>query len=256
MWDRPRYGMAQARAPGPGITIPAPQQGGYPTAQQVGLAPYPVSRRDTPEEGSGGSAIYNAAERRWYTLTLDDMRTLYEEEARKIGVRWGPQTELSPLVHSQITEIRLDRPAHPGIPVALNVDQPTQQLRFYFDDPTLIRRVTATVGACRLTPAGQPEPGFFFPSESDYVWARATRAGQGQVFMTQPMSLGNMSGNGGLPYFFFIIPGVQQGGTILIDLTIVPPGFPNGPASPPPFVERIGWVGVDLHCERFNKFGI
>jgi hypothetical protein len=175
----------------------------------------------------------------------------YKEAARRANWRIsvGPDMELAPLVLNQTTIINNNTATFPGVPVSLSVDVPRQQLRYFFQDGAFIRSMTVQVTATRLLANGQPEPGFFEDvNPADYIYGQWRRAGAGDVFQDQLMPLSEIAGDAGLPGFFSMVPAVQPSGTLLLDLTIVPPAQPNQQA--PPFVSRIGLVSVSLHCER------
>jgi len=198
----------------------------------------------------------NAQQDRFKVLSNPGLRQIYEEQARALGMHFGPQTELSPLIITETTTISTTTATHPNIPIALNADVPTQRLRYYFQDGAFIRRVTATIIATVLTADGQPSPGFFQNiNPLDYVYAQFRRDGAGQIFQTRRMPLSAMAGDGAHSYFFNLIPAVQPGGSILLELSIIPP-IDQIAQAPPPFVDRIGQVTVDLHAERFNAFGV
>jgi len=173
-------------------------------------------------------------------------------------------------VLSESTVVNLATETHAGIPVSFNTDQRTQPLLYYFQDGAFIRRITATVTAPVLTanalagaagvPAAPYEPQvlttqpFGDINAADFIYVMMERDGAGQRFMTNPCTLSETTGSGAHSYFFNLIPVVQPGGSILIDLSIMPPRNQN--FADPPFVERIGMVTISFHCERVNLFGV
>jgi hypothetical protein len=207
-----------------------------------------------------GEVSPNSLRNRWNVLTDEALREQYYEAAKRAGIsNFGPKTELSPIQITDQLLIRTDTDTHDGIPVVLNADVPTARLRFRFQDPAFIRRLTAEVTAVRLLGVGQPEPGFFGGSVNplDYIYIQFRRDGAGQVYQTYPISMSQALGKGRDSYFWDLIPCVQGAGSILADVSLIPPGPSTGGAAPtePPFVERVGFLQVAMHCERFNPFG-
>jgi hypothetical protein len=202
----------------------------------------------------GADEIVNAWEARFSALLQPRMRDEYNKAAASVGMQFGPETELTPMIVTESTLPVTTTQTHAGIPVSLNVDQPTATMRFRFQDGAFIRRVTSTVTAIRLEGDGQPEPGFFegFVDPRDYIYVQFQRDGAGQIFQTRFMPLSELSGPGSHAYFFNLIPAVQPTGSILVNVSINPPtgNLLN------PFVERVGMVTISMHSERFNAFGI
>jgi len=224
-----------------------------------------------------GSTIPNANEERFRALQIPDIRDYYEEAASRAGFKLSEKYNLTPLVNSKQTQIYTNTATNPGIPISLNADVTRQPMRFYFQDPAFIRRVTATILAPVIYPAGVPgvQGPFlnaggqpyenFTPTEldcwcfegvapEDYLYAQFERDGAGQVFQTQTVPLSEVAGNAQLGYFFNLIPFVKAGGSIVVNLNIMPPGDQNFDA--PPFVSRMGLITLSFHCERVNLFGV
>lgn len=207
-----------------------------------------------PDEGGS----MNAWMRRFQALTFggESFRAYYAHEARKAGLKFGPETKLSPHILPATTPISTNN-ADPlnGVPVAMSAANPTVLLRYYFQDPAFIRRCTATAPVMRLNPNGQPDMVFAGKiNPLDYIYAQLRRDGSGDVFMTNPMPLSEFSGDGAHSYFWNLVPVVRQAGSLLLELTIIPPG--NPPLSTPPFVDWCGIVNVSLHTERFAEWGV
>ena len=197
----------------------------------------------------------NAMEDRFKVLINPALRDEYQRAAARVGLEFGADSRLSPLIHSEATVISTQTATHPGVPVSLNIDVPQQIMRFYFQDPAFIRRVTATAIAVRLKADGQPEPSFFDGKINplDYIYAQIQRAGAGQTFSTNPVPLSQMAGDAGHSYFFNLIPVMRDAGTLNLTLSLIPPGSND---TIPPFVDRVGQVSVSFHAERFNPFGV
>lgn len=191
---------------------------------------------------------------RFKVLSHPLLRQAYEKSAREAGLQFGSNDRLSPLIYAKSTPISTETATHPGLPISLNADVPTQSLRFYFQDPVFIRRCTATVIAPRFNAAGLPEPNVQLEiNPADYIYVRMVREGNNDQFMTEFIPLSQVSGDGGASYFWNLIPMVRNGGAILWEVTIIPPGQDG---VIPFFVDRIGLVSISLHCERFNPFGV
>lgn len=227
--------------------------------------------------GSDGSSIPSAQEERFRALQIPDIRDYYEEAASRAGFKLSEQYNLTPLVVSQCTQIYTNTATNPTIEISLNADVPRQVMRFYFQDPAFIRRVTTTIIAPVIHPAGVPgvQGPFlngggqpyenFTPTEldcwcfegvspEDYLYAQFERDGAGQIFQTQMVPLSEIAGNAAHGYFFNLIPFVKAGGSLVVTLSIMPPG--NQSFDHPPFVSRIGLVTLSFHCERVNLFGV
>jgi len=206
------------------------------------------------QQAGGDPDLINVYQNKFNVLIDPNTRHEYYEAARKAGLKFGPGIELSPLVLSQSTVIRTDTAADLNVPISLNANVPRQTLRYYFQDGAFVKRITATVTALRLLADGQPEPLYFdgMTNPANYVYCQWKRAGAGQVFQDQDLPLSEVSGPGSSTYFFDLIPAVQPGGTLLLDLTLIPPGIQN--QNLPPFVRSVGVITVSLHCERLNSF--
>jgi hypothetical protein len=214
--------------------------------------------------------ITNAMRERFMAFMNNDVMQEYKRAARIIGEDIGADTVLTPLVQSESTVIRTTTATHPDTPVSLNADFPEQQLRFYFQDPAFIRRITATVTAPVLTadalagatavPVPPFEPQVFTTQPfvdidaADFIYVQFERDGSGQVYQSRPMPLSEFSGNGSDSYFFNLIPVMPKAGSMLVTVSILPPNNRN--FDNPPFVDRVGMVTISLHTERFNPFGV
>lgn len=190
-----------------------------------------------------------------FTFGSPELDMLYQWQARKAGLRFGPETRLAPHILTDSTQVRTDDPLHVGIPLSLSATTPTAQLRWYFQDAAFVRRLTAVVTGLRLTAAGQPDQLFensIIPG--DYIYAQLKRDGSGDVFQTNFMPLSEFTGSGSHAYFFNLVPVVEKAGSLLMELTLFPP---NGQAlQNPPFVDHCGMVTVSIHTERFTPFGV
>jgi hypothetical protein len=223
------------------------------------------------EIDSDGGRGTNAMRERFMAFMNPDIRSYYEEAAHQVGIELGTDTRLTPLIKSVSTTISDATATHPGIPISFNNDTRSQQVRFYFQDAAFIRRVTATIAVPVLSAnavagfAGPPpvppfEPQFLTNTmfddihPADFVYAQMQRDGSGQLFQDEYVPLSEMTGDGAHSYFFNLIPLVKSGGSILIDITIMPPN--NSNFAYPPFVDRIGMVTISMHTERFNMFGV
>ena len=227
--------------------------------------------------GSGKSAIPNANEERFRALQIPDIRNYYEQAAARAGFNLSKEYNLTPLVISRNTLKYTNTATNPGIAISLNADVPRQTLRFYFQDPAFVRRVTTTVVAPVLRPDGVPgiqgpflngggEPyENFTPTEldcwcfdgvspEDYIYAQYERDGSGQLFQDQFVPLSEIAGNAAHGYFYNLVPFVKAGGSLLITLSLFPPG--NQSFDHPPFMSRVGEVTISFHCERVNIFGV
>lgn len=213
---------------------------------------YPTGRDLLSKNASAMSV--NALEDRFRALSMPSVRQLYEQVAADYGYEFGPKSMLRPHVNTEYTVIHTNTAAHPDKPVSLNVNVPSQPLRFEFQDPCFIRRVTATIVALRIKEDGQSEPAFFDGASAagNYIYAQFTRAGAGDTFQTQPVPLSEICGDAHNGYFFDLIPLVRANGALLVTVTIQPPGS----SSPPPFVERVGLVDISFHTERWAPFGV
>ena len=213
----------------------------------------------------------NAMRERFMAFQNPDIRAYYEEAAYQVGITLGTDTRLTPLIKSDSTVISDATATHPGVPVSLNEDVQTAQLRYYFQDAAFIRRVTATVLSPVLRPgaiAGYAGPGPVPPFEpqvlttqpfdkidvTNFIYAQMQRDGSGQLFQDEFVPLSEITGDGAHSYFFNLIPVVKSGGSILINLSIMPPKNSNFPY--PPFIDRVGLVTISMHTERFNLFGV
>ena len=200
----------------------------------------------------------NAMEQRFRDIMKDPRRSFgYYETAHKMQwTDFGPDTVLTPLTLSRHTAISTTRALHVGIPVSLNGNNPEELLRYQFQYRTFIKGVTYTIIAPQLTDDGAPEAGFFEGSfdAGDFVYAQFERAGSTQFFQDKPCPLSEIGGKGPQPYLYNPIPAVQNNGTIDLKLSINPPGWTD--TQNPPFVERIGYVTVSLHCEYINQYGV
>jgi len=180
---------------------------------------------------------------------------LYQWQAERAGLKYGPKSKLAPHILTQATPITLDDPLHIDIPVSLSATTVSVSLRYYFQDPAFIRRATSTVMAPRLTAAGQPDQLFENSIDPrDYIYAQLKREGAGDTFMTNFMPLSEFTGPGMHAYFWNLVPAVRQAETLELTLTIIPPGFSSN--EDPPFVDHIGQVIVSFHTERLAAWGI
>jgi len=222
---------------------------------------------------TAGSGV-NAMEERFMAFLNPDIRTLYEQAAYNAGLqtRIGTDSRLTPIVVSETTVINANTETDPDVPVSFNADIRDQTLRFFFQDGAFIRRITATVIAPVLTadalagagavpvPPFEPQVLTTQPfgdlDASDYIYVMMERDGAGQRFMTRPIPLSETCGDGAHAYFFNLIPVVQPGGSIIMNLSINPPGRGNDNFETPPFIDRIGLVTISFHCERANFFGV
>lgn len=199
----------------------------------------------------------NALQKRFQAFTFGPgYPQVYAEQAAKAGLRFGPETKLSPhvLVEYTRTSLTLDPPLD-GIPVSLSAQGATQTLRFYFQDAAFIRRMASTVTAMRLLANGQPDQLFQNSIDPrDYIYVQLRRDGSGDTFISDPAPLSEISGTGAHAYFWNLVPVVERSGSLLMDLSLIPPG--NQPFSAPPFVDWVGLVSISLHTERFEPFSV
>lgn len=199
----------------------------------------------------------NALEQRFKALTYGvGYPDLYMEQARKAGLRFGPETRLSPHIMTATTPISLTEPAPlTGVPVSLSANTPRATLRYYFQDAAFIRRMTSVVTACRATADGQPDQ-FFADSVNvrDLIYCQVRRDGSGDVLSNDFITLSSCSGIGMDTYFWNLVPVIDRSGSLLIDLTIIPPG--NTQLVTPPFLDWVGMIQIDLHTERFEPFSV
>lgn len=180
---------------------------------------------------------------------------LYQWQAERAGLKYGPKSKLSPHILTEATPITINDPLHIDIPVSLSATTPSRELRFYFQDPAFVRRATSTVIGARLTAAGQPDQLFENSIDPrDYIYAQLKREGAGDTFMTDFMPLSEFTGPGMHAYFWNLVPAVRQAETLLLTLTLTPPGYASSQA--PPFVDHIGQVVVSFHTERLAAWGI
>lgn len=180
---------------------------------------------------------------------------MYAWQAKRAGMKYGPDSRLSPHILTKATPITLDDPDHDDIPVSLSATTTSASLRFYFQDPAFIRRATSTVIGARLTAAGQPDQLFENSIDPrDYIYAQLVREGAGDVFMSDFMPLSEFTGPGMHAYFWNLVPAVRQAETLLLNLNIIPPGYQT--SQDPPFVDHIGQVIVSFHTERLAAYGI
>jgi hypothetical protein len=248
----------------------------YPSSRMgsVPASAYPV---DNPSPGVASihqeinpNVGKNSFLERWKALVTPAARDMYELVAKEAGIQINPDSKITPLVLTAQTQISWTTKTHPGIPVSLNVDIPQQVgLPIYAEDPVFVRRVTCTVDTVVFNAnglsgfAGPPLPPPFEPQvltsfpqgdPTDYIFCQMRRDGAGQIYQDRPVSLKQFCGTGSEPYFWSPVPVMKRGGRILIDLSILPPGQ-TSPNMLPPFVNRIGFVQLCFHVERFDPFG-
>lgn len=219
--------------------------------------------------GEYGGAGANALRERFLAYMSPEVRAEYAKAAIAEGVKLGANVRLIPLMQPVYTTIRDDTDTHTDIPVSLNADVPSQELRVYFQDTCFIRRLTATVHSPVVVAnalagaAGVPLPPFEpqvlenVPFEGisaeDFIYVQLERDGRGQIYQQKPVPLSELTNDGAHGRLFEPIPIVKAGGSINISLSIMPPQNEN--FVTPPFIERIGLVCITFHTEVYNEFG-
>ena len=159
---------------------------------------------------------------------------------------------LQPHILTETTEANTNTASAPGVPIALNADQPQGRLRFYFQDAAFITKCTITCKGVRLTAAGQPDVTFqqsVAVRPEDYVYGQIRRDGSGDTFQSQQMPLSQIMNTDFEGPLFHILPVVRPGGSVLFDFSIIPP---NGIFDAPPYVERVAEVSIAFHSMRFD----
>lgn len=212
----------------------------------------------------------NSQAERYIVLTDPEMRRVYREAAEAAGLQFNPDSRLRPLVQSDNTTLVYNTALHPEEPISLNDNIPRARLRIYFQDPAFIRQVTCTVLRARWKPQGLPgaastpappfEPQVLTTLNAvpeDYIFVQFRRDGAGQVYHEQEVPLSSVCGTGELPYLWSPIPVMKPGGSLQLDLSLIPPGQTNIPSDEPsPFIDSVGYIQIDMHVEKFQALGL
>jgi hypothetical protein len=236
--------------------------GAYPTAPPPGNVD--LQQEVDPNVGK------NSFMERWKVLLTPAARDMYAHVAEQAGIQINPDSKITPLVLTAQTQISWTTATNPGVPVSLSIDIPQQVgLAVYAEDAVFLRKVTCTVNTVVFTANGlsgfagpPPNPPFepqvltTFPAMDprDYIYCQLRRDGAGQIYQDKQVSLNSFCGTGSEPYFWSPVPVLKRGGRILIDLSILPPGQ-TAPGLVPPFIDRVGFVQLQFHAERFEPFG-
>lgn len=241
-------GPYQPQFMGPGNQAPRPANASQVAQRQQ----HPAGLPPTPEPDYTDE---NAQAIQWKVFQNATLRARYDEIAALHGIKIGADLLLSPLTMVKATRIDYNTQHNPGEPISLNQDTRSQTLLFQFEDPSFVTGVTATVIALQPTEFGQSWVGNYACLDPlSMVYGQFTRDGAGQKYQSEKAPLSSIAGIGKLQYFFPLIPVLGRGGLLSIIVSIDPP---NQTAFPtPPFVESVGLVTIELHCERFNYFGV
>jgi hypothetical protein len=213
----------------------------------------------------------NAFMNRFDVMATPSLRDQYARIAQNYGIQINPDGGLIPLCLTAQTRITFNSTAHPGLPTSLDVVTPEQtSLEIKVEDPVFIRKVTYAINTCVFLPAaisgfsGPPPAPPFEPQvltemmrmdPADFIYIQVRRPGGGQVYQDNYITLRQFAGNGSEPYFWSPIPVIPRGGQLLIAASIMPPGQ-QAFGNVPPFVDRIGFLQISFHCERFAPMGV
>ncbi len=210
-----------------------------------------------PQMPNLGEPSDNANQNRFVMETDVSTAKLLKDMAAMYGLKYNPaQHKLIPLLLTRQLPFFIDA-ALDDRTVVLSANTPTGLLEFRFDDAVFILGITATVLAPRILRQGQPEQNFFNAdiSPADYVYVKFFREGSSQVYMQRQVPLSEFSGKGPLDdqFLFTLIPVLERGEVLAVEVSIIPEGTRAG--DPPPFVESIGALDISLHTHKWEPFG-
>jgi len=193
----------------------------------------------------------NALQLRFAEALQSDYTERLALAARSVGLNYNGGA-LQPHTLTETTEAVFNTQADPDTPIALNVDRTSDSLRFYFQDAAFIVGCTITCKGVRLTDLGQPDVTFqgnASVTPEDYVYGQIRRDGSGDTFQSDKMPLSQIANTDFNGPLFHILPCVRPGGSVLFDLSIIPP---NGIFNEPPYVQRVAEVSIAFHTMRFD----
>jgi len=234
--------------------------------------PRQLQQAQPPDEEEAGTEpeFRNVYAERYKVLEEPALRRqYYDRVAQDAGIEIG-SWPLKSLVLVAKTPISYRTAHHPDLPVSFNVDIPRQSLRIMFQYLTFVRRATCSINTVVWTPGGLSgvaavPPAPFEPqvltenpmagvNVLDYLYVQIKRDGGGQLYQTGYVAMSEFFGNATHPYVWEPVPIVERGGSLLFEVTILPEGQTQQ-QDVPPFIDRIGFLMISLHCDYFDAMG-
>jgi hypothetical protein len=220
-------------------------------------------------EGLLQEQTQNAYMKRFDVMATPSKRDQYAAVLAKMGEKINPEQGLMPIVLTQQTTITFNSTAHPGLPTSLDVITPQQTLSdLKVEDPVFLRKITYTINTCVFLPgavsgfSGPPPAPPFEPQvltnlvmdPADYIYIQTKRPGGQTLYQDNPVALKQWAGDASNPYFWSPIPIIPRGGQLILIASIMPPGQ-QAFGNTPPFIDRIAFLQIAYHGERFAPLG-